>query len=455
MSGNQHAKIGLVPVSLAGERVDLAEKFYDQALLNLSANDLEILGKFSPCLTDEEVMAASRQVADEGADCLVFLIGTWIYAPSIIFSLSHLNLPIAVWGVPEPSSFSSVGANVIHGSMDELGIKHKLLYGFPDEKEVAEQISIFARASQVKAALLNSRLGVIGGRSLGMYPSTTDPLQVRNLFGIEIEHVDQLLLVEYAKELSDKEVIPFFQQMQADYGSINVPEPVMLKSIKLYFALKRLVKERNLSFIGVKCLEEVVNQYTSCCLAISLLNNSGMVTACQSDINAAIVMKILQILTCQPVIFADLNNINRSTRVARLVNCGTMPTALAENFKSVDWGFQYEYMGKERGACPVFCCHSGQVTLGGLSRIKGEYVFQIATGTAFEQPREIFGEVRDIWPQAFIRLDSDPDWFYQNLRSNHIVAGYSNVKKELMELSDLLNIRTVTDSEFSDNRYFQ
>jgi L-fucose isomerase len=358
--------------------------------------------------------------------------------------LAHVSCPIAIWGIPEPASFSSVGANVVHGTLDELGITHKLLYGYPDEAEIQEQVRIFARAAQVKAELLIARLGLIGGRSIGMYPATTDPLQVRRIFGIEIEHVDQLLLVENAREIEDQEIRPYYRQMQLEYRTIDVPEPVMLKSIKLYFALKRLVEENEFAFIGVKCLEEVINLYTSCCLAISLLNNSGVVTACQSDINAAIVMKIFDILTGRPTIFADVNHINRSTRVARLVNCGTMPTALAESPKSVDWGYQYEYMGKARGACPTFCCAPGRVTFGGLSRVKGEYVFQIAGGTAFEQPREALKEVREIWPQAFIHLDDDPDWFYQSLRSNHIVVGYGDLQRELVELCTLLDIRPVT-----------
>jgi hypothetical protein len=80
MSNYREARVGLVPVSLAGERVDLAQNFYDQALLSMQSLGIEILGRFSPCLTGEEVMAATRQVTAEEADCLVYLVGTWVYA---------------------------------------------------------------------------------------------------------------------------------------------------------------------------------------------------------------------------------------------------------------------------------------------------------------------------------------------------------------------------------------
>ncbi len=174
-----------------------------------------------------------------------------------------------------------------------------------------------------------------------------------------------------------------------------------------------------------------------------MLNNEGITTACQSDINAAIMMKVLNILSDQPPIFADLNYIDRQTRVARVINCGSMPTSLAKSRGDVDWGFQYEYMGKARGACPVFCCKGGQVTICTLGRIKGKYLLQIAQGEAFEQPKSRFSEVRDIWPQAFIKMNCDVDEYYQNLRSNHIVVGYGDLVEELINYCEIANISYV------------
>jgi L-fucose isomerase len=437
---NRSTKVGLITVSLAGERVDLAEKFSTAAKRTLQDIGVDVIERQKVCIKQNEISDSTRYLIENQTDCILYLIGTWIYAPSVVSVLQSVAAPAIIWGIPEGASFSSVGANVLHGSLDELGIHHKLVYGLPEDPQTALTIKKYALASKVKRLINRSRFGLVGGRSLGMYTATVDPIQVKNIFGIEIEHIDQSLLVEYAKRIEDNLAQSYFNKMKEEYGQISVPDNVMIKSIKLYYALKEIIIENNLDFIGVKCLEEVINIYTSCCLAVSMLNNEGIITACQSDVNAAILMKAINILSNQPTIFADLNCIDKQTKIARLINCGSMPTSLSKNPKDVDWGFQYEYMGKARGACPVFCCKGGQVTICAMSRIKGKYWMQIAQGEAFEQPKSRFSEVRDIWPQAFIKMNCDVDDYYQNLRSNHIVTGYGDFVDELIDYCQIANI---------------
>ncbi|MDI6871129.1 MAG: hypothetical protein QME79_07200 [Bacillota bacterium] len=436
-------RTGLITVSLEGERLDLAEKFDRTARHQLARFGLEVLGDGIPKTHGREVLAAVESVRRDGAESIVYLMGTWVSAPDVVTAVQLAGMPTAVWGVPEGASFSSVGANVVHGALEELGLKHKLVYGLPDDEETLRELVCFLRAARVKHALNGALLGLIGGRSLGMYPSTTDPLQVKRVFGLEIEHVDQLLLVETARGLDEEKVTQAYEEFKGAYGQINVPMEIMSKSLRMYFALKQLVSERQFDFVALKCLEEVINTYVSCCLPIALANDEGLITACQSDINAAIAMQIMHLLTGSAPMFADVNVVDKDTGVARLVNCGTMPTVLATSKKDVEWNCQYEYMGKARGACPTFCCRAGHVTFAALSRIKGDYVMQIASGEAFEQPKSVLAEVRDVWPQAFVKLHGDPLDFYRNLRSNHMVAAYGDVTNELIDFCALSDIRPI------------
>ncbi len=443
MQSKINPRVGLITVSLDGERIDLAKKFANLAHENLSNNDMTIVADKEIQLNGKDVLRSVKYAREQEVDCIIYLIGTWVYAPDVINAIHRMDTPTIIWGIPEGASFSSVGANVIHGSLEELGLKHKLVYGMPDDIKTVNMIKTYSRAAMVKKILSYMRFGLLGGRSIGMYTATADAIQIKRIFGFEIEHIDQLLMVEYAKQVEDKEATSFYEMLKNDYSKINVPDSVMLKSIKIYFALKKLVKEYRLDFMGVKCLEEVINLYTSCCLAISMCNDEGIVTACQCDINAAIAMKILSILTNHSTMFADVNVVDSNTNTARLINCGTMATSLARMKKEVDWNFQYEYMGKARGACPTFCCKPGPVVLIAFSRIKGEYVLQIVRGEAYSQPKSVFSEVRAIWPQAFIKLECNAEVFYQNLRSNHIVVGYGIVHEELMELCELLEITPI------------
>lgn len=440
-------KVGLVVVSLPGERVDLAERFGIELRKALSGVGLDIVTGAGVALDGTGVSQAVSLFKTQRVDCIVYLIGTWVSSPDVVTAIQDSHIASIVWGVPEGASFSSVGANAVHGSLDELGIHHWLVYGLPDDSEALNEARVYARAAMARNALWGSKFGLIGGRSVGMYPSTTDPIQVKRVFGVEIEHVDQLLLLEEARSIPDAEGLAIAERVTHDYGRVDVPRDVLLRSAKVYCALKRIADEHRFDFMGVKCLEEFINAYVSCCLAVSLLNDEGLVTACQTDINAAMAMKVISLLTAQPAIFADINMIDKKTSVARLVNCGTMATSLALNPADVDWGCQYEYMGDGRGACPYFCCKPGKITFGSFSRIQGEYIMQIVEGEAFSREKSAFAEVRDIWPHAFIKLDADPNWVYQNIRSNHSVAGYGNIRQELVELCYLLNVRPIVERQ--------
>ena len=240
--------IGLITVSLDGERTDLAKQFEMSALVSLKKSGLEVLENPSLCLNGADVLRAVENAKNKRVDCIVFLIGTWVYAPDIISAIQQFHLPVVVWGIPEPASFSSVGANVIHGTLDELGIKHLLVYGMPDDKETVDSIISYAWASMVKNILYTSKFGLVGGRSLGMYPSTVDSIQIKRIFGVEIEHIDQLLLVETARKIEDIKAKSFYEEFKKEYGNIDVPDDVMLKSIKVYIALKKIIEDYNVLY---------------------------------------------------------------------------------------------------------------------------------------------------------------------------------------------------------------
>lgn len=444
MENKYKPKIGLITVGLDGERLDLAEKFQYEALKKLSELEVEVIAEKDVKINNKSIYKTSINFANKNADILIFLIGTWVSAPDIVTTILNISIPTVVWGIPDAASFSSVGANVVHGSLDELGVKHKLIYGHPGDIDIITEILIISKAAKAKNILKNSRLGLIGGRSIGMYPSSGDPIQIKKLFGIEIEHIDQLLLVKKAIDLEDSEIKSKYKDLSNYFNfDSSIPKEAIFKSLRLYTATKQIIKERELDFVSIKCLEELINTYISCCLSNTILNNEGIVTSCQCDINATITMKLLNILTDGPAIFADINLIDVNEKIARLINCGTMPTKLASGVGEVSFGYQYEYMGKARGVCPYFCCKEGEVTLGMLNRINGEYVMLIFRGEAFLQSKQVFKEDREIWPHMFVKLSCDTLFLYQNIRSNHVAVGYGRVEKELKEYCDLINIKTI------------
>jgi len=437
------AKTGLITVSLPRERVDLAKHWNTLAKEELEKAGLEVLYREELAFTVDETVNAAKSVERNGADSIVYLLGTWIYAPQVVTAAQEVTLPTILWSPRDAAAFSLTGAGVTHGSMDEVGIKHKFVYGSPKDVEVIRDITSFAKAAMVVNRMKRRKLGLIGGRVAGMYTTMVDMAQVKSTFQVEIEHVDQYRVILEAERVPRETVEETMEKIRKEFGKIYPPEEKLLRSSRLYHAVKKIVDEDGYDFIAIKCQDEVIGNYVSYCLPVCMLNDDGIVTACESDLNAALTMQMLHLLTDQAVMFADVNDVDFEEKILRLVNCGSIASSLATSRKDVDLGLQYEYLGKQQGCTTIFCCKPGRVTLARLSRVKGKYVMLIATGEAFQQPKERFKEVRYVWPHAFVRLDGDPRMLVQNVRSNHMHMAYGEVKEELLEICDLLGIEAI------------
>lgn len=436
-------KVGLITVSLQREETKLASKWDRLAYEKLKEAGLEVIHREELALTVQSTLETAKEFRDKGVCCLIFLVGTWVYTPQIVTTVKEIHLPFILWALPDPKSFSLTGAGVVHGSLDELGIKHKFIYGSPENPEVIDEIAKYSKAEMVVRNLSKSRFGMFGGRTGGMYTATADMTQVKHVFGVEYDQVDQHRLIIEAQNVSDEKAQEMLGRIKSEFGRIEPPHDVMIRSVKLYLALKKIISEDGYDFVGIKCMPEVADNYASCCLAVSLVNDDNIVTSCECDVNAALTMQILKLLTGGPALFADVNHIDMDGKILRLVNCGSIPTRLAKSRKDVDLGMQYEYLSKTGGATTIFCCKPGRVTLARLARIKGQYVMQIATGEAFERPKEEFKEARGKWPHIFIKLDGDPKEFLQNCRSNHHHMVYGNIKEELLAICGALDIKPI------------
>lgn len=438
-------KTGLICIALEGERLELAEKFLDMGRWALEEENIKVVNEnASYTLSEAQVESALGECLEKGAESVIFLVGTWIFANHVVKAAMSCPVPIAIWGMEEAVSFSAVGTNVLHGALEEMGIAHELFYGMPGEKGVMDRIRSFCKGSSVVEKMKGLRLGILGGRAIGAYPTAADPNQVKELFGIEVEHLDQLLLLERAREIPDEKAKEKIDEIRNRYGKVIASEEILKKSVKVYWALREIIEENHLDMCSVKCLGEFINYYTSCCLALTLLNDEGYLVGCQCNINGMISSWILAQLSETPPFFGDVNVVEKETGIARVINCGSVPGRLAESYEDIQIVPQYAYMGKGGGACTFFCMKEGPVTFGTLQRIHGSYAMSVAFGQAVKKPLEELARVRT-WAQGFVRLQGDAMEFFENIRCNHSVFCYGNVVEELKYICKLLDVKLIVN----------
>ena len=383
----------------------------------------------------------------ENIDCLIIKIGAW---PSPSIAIDMINkirrqTPVILWASSDQVTLSLVPACQFHGAFDDMGIEHEFIFAEPEEKKFTNLIKKVSSAARVVNHLDGMNMGLFGGRYMNMYTGTADPIQVKKIFGVEITHINESVLIDEALKFDDRIVKDFSAILNKKYKRITAPEEVVDKSIRLYFAMKKLREEYNLNFASVKCMLETQGSYCSHCLSVSQNLDNGFVVSCEADINAALTMQILHLLSEKAPGFGDVFNINMEKNILRIANCGAFATEFAKDPKEVVLNEQYEHLvpGPGTGLVTSFICKPGKVTLARLGRIDGKYVMQISDGEALDAIKKDLTKGWERLPHIFIRKHSDPENFLMNTRSNHIHWAYGNYVEELKSICKILKISEI------------
>ncbi len=261
---------------------------------------------------------------------MIYMIGGWVFANQAVWVFKNIHLPSCLWAHTDKRSYAFVGSIVSHGALDNFGIKHQYFFGEHTDKSLLEKISKFIRAAATVKRLNNQVMANIGGRCMGMVNSEADSVQVRNIFGVEIYHIDQGIIIDNAKKIDPGTVNQKVSEIKNDFGRVGVSEEKLYQSTALYLALKNEMLHQGIYFGALKCQPELTSNYCSGCLAVSLLNDELINISCESDINAALTMRILSMLSGQPSLFVDAEHIDFENNIFHLFNCGGSPACFAK-----------------------------------------------------------------------------------------------------------------------------
>jgi len=414
------------------------------ALKALQAAPLEVVAHDHVVSEIDESLQVVECFLDEDVDAMVLFVQTWNWADRILQAAQRFGRPILLWALPISRLWSIGGLSVTHGSLDEVGISHQVVYGMPDEPGLVDAIVRFARAAHVKNVLRKSRFGSVGGHGMGIYTGPVDPSQWIRDFGVTIGFIDQYEVVAEGEKVPPEELLQYYTKLQQEYGSVPPYDRVTERSIRLYLGMERIIAREKFDFTGVNDMFGLSDNYCSMCLAQSRLSSRGFVTTCLNDSNGAITAYILRQLSDQPLFTADVNLVDKKTGIVRMIDDGAGAINLAKDPKDVRLSYQPRLECKASGVCTGLVCKPGRITLARLSRVQGKYVMLIAPGEAVEGDPAWLEECGyPMWPHAFLRLDGSLDFFVQNLRSEYIHMVYGDLKDDLLATCAVLGIQPI------------
>jgi len=464
MVGKVKPRIGILTFSDGREEVHKAMLPKNKALLEkvvktLEANDVEVVLGDEIIWNQKQAYEQALKMKAENVDGTIMNYSIWCFPHFSAIAANHGKGPYLMLSNLNPQDPGLVGMLAAAGSLDWLGIKNWRVWGDIEDEKVLRKVLAFCRAAHAVNALKGQTYGLFGGRSMGMYTAVANQDQWQKIFGVDVEHIDQLEIVRRAEFVDEKKVENAFKWLEARVGKIFydgkklTPEKLKFQ-IRCYYATREIIDELGLDFIGIKCQPELSDNYCTQCLSQAFLNDpydwdgehEPIVCACEIDMDGAMTMQILKLLTGYPALFMDFRHYYPDEDIFVFCNCGSQATYYAgksedpdENLKNVHFYPQIIYY-PAGGASVQYVAREGEVTVARLARRDGKYWMAIMPGRFVEYPREKCEGTTKEWPHCFVKLNVAPEEIISVYGSNHAHAVYGNWVEELVMVCEMLGI---------------
>jgi L-fucose isomerase-like protein len=455
------AKVGFIVygVHKDGLTDPMGTPFIDNALIVKCRDSLKRAGLE---LVEHDLIIASKQEARDcfakykkmdDIDALILFSGTWVWAAHLTGAIRDFALNgkgIILWTNPGSQGWRPVGGLVMHGALKEIGIKHRFVYGSYDNQKEIEKIVSYCRASHEKNILNMSTIGAFGGRGMGQTCGVADPSQWMKVFGVDIDSRDTTELLKTAGELTEGEVNAARKKIQPFFAEAIPDDDTSKRSIRLYLAIKKLIKKENWDFYTIQSFPGLAGDYSATCFAQSMILNDGIGTSTLSDFNTAMTVKLLTDLSSEPVYYGDLQHFDKSNNEIKIIGDGACPPSLAG--KAGPAGFAEHGIpteGEAGGLSVKLTCKPGEGVLARIGRTNGEFEMAVARCTIFE-PDEAVLEARQLecgipfWPHAFVTVHCHIDELIEVWNNEYAVLGYGDhLYNELLAFAELTGIRAI------------
>lgn len=206
----------------------------------------------------------------------------------------------------------------------------RILHGKP--AEISNKIKKIVTVNSTIDKISNSKLGLIGDPSDWLIDSHINKKGVNEKWGINVVDIPMKEVIAEYKKINEEQAKKLTDKFSKKAEAIKEPTSKdLIKASKVYYALKNIVKKYNLNALTIRCFDLVTELETTGCLALSLLNNEGIVAGCEGDVPATVSMMIINYLTGNIPFMANPVSLNTNNNKVKFAHC-TIATNSVNNY---------------------------------------------------------------------------------------------------------------------------
>ncbi len=231
----------------------------------------------------------------------------------------------------------------------------------PGSQRFKANVDEFDRICQVVGGVKGMVVGAIGARTTPFKTVRIDEVALQR-HGVTVETFDLSDIFLRMKVIKPEESAygDKAKRLRAASSWQDVPGPAFDNLVRLGVTLDKLADEAKLDAMAIRCWTEMQLQMgISPCVAMGLLNGTGLAAACEVDLGNAVAMRALHLASYEPVGLLDWNNnYGEEDDKCILFHCGPMPPSLMEGQGRVaDHAILANAVGQGKG----FGCNVGRI----------------------------------------------------------------------------------------------
>ena len=398
------------------------------ALKNIRELNADIL-EYKPIGKPLEAIEAGKKLKGENFDILVLFVLHGVTAILQKLVVENSGLPAVIWSLPVRYSLPSSGSGF--GGLRDTNHRVKLVHGSPDDAAVRNEIYLIARVAFTVRRLRDSRIGAIGGITPVLVASYYNINVLQERFGIEIFRLPVADLMAQVELVTDDEVRRQLADLEERFA-VRPKHEVMEKAAKVHIAIKKLYKEYALQAVALECHSELNIIFgINPCLGYF----EDLTIGCEGDVVSVVAILMAQYLTGSVAFMADPYSVQSG--VLTTVHCAAPSCLAAANEKVIIAEAQTPAVNKDRFTLAVVRPNipPQKVTVLRLFGLDTDKL-HFTTGEVISTNVESSQEVK-------IRLTGDPETFVRNICGNHYIVVPGDIRSELRELCEWMNIRAV------------
>jgi len=396
----------------------------------------------------EGAAAAADLFRRSGIDALVIQHATFAPDSLTLELISGLNVPIAVWGLPEPPFdgsarwCGSMSSLLMHTSaLTHRGRRFNFVFGDPDSASARKALDGFLKAAAVRRTLRSCTIGLLSHRGPGFHTAGIDSFTLKEMFGPVVLYVDAAALARIYGRITDADTQRDLAQCQAEGWANEVDSADLLRQcIRSYLAICAMQREQGLDALSThRPYEGIPPAESGVCLAQSRLTNQGLMTNTDDDLSGLLTMIMQHLLTMRPVFSAEWVQLDERANQILFWNPSGGPASLAN--PRLRPAMRRIYSGLD---CVTveFPLKPGDVTMARLIVSRGRYRLLVARGRAVEIDPVMRGAC------VSVKFERDVNDILRTILDNgfphRYALVYQDVAAELSELAGMLGIDVIT-----------